>query len=123
VSPTLRAVAAAVLAAATLRLTRFEIAGESMTPALSPGDWVFAVKRPRRIRVGDVVVFEMHPGFEVAKRVAEAPAGIDGLWLLGDNPQAGSVDSRSLGLIAPDRVIARLLLRYRPRPLTAVSQK
>jgi signal peptidase I len=121
-SSTLRAIGATVLAAVTLRLTRYEIAEESMTPALSPGDWVFAVKRPRRIRVGDIVVFEMQPGFEVVKRVADPPAGTDGLWLLGDNPEAGSVDSKSLGPIALDRVIARLVVRYRPGPLTAVGR-
>lgn len=92
-----------------------------MAPALMPGDWVFAVKRPKRVRVGDVVVFEMRPGFEVVKRVAP-PADADGLWLLGDNPDAGSVDSRSLGPIAPGRVVAKLLLRYRPRPLTAIGR-
>jgi hypothetical protein len=68
------------------------------------------------------VVFEMQPGFEVVKRVADPPAGTDGLWLLGDNPEAGSVDSKSLGPIALDRVIARLVFRYRPGPLTAVGR-
>ncbi|MEX1207929.1 MAG: S26 family signal peptidase [Acidimicrobiia bacterium] len=121
-SSILRAAGATVLAALSLRLTRFEIAEESMTPALMPGDWVLAVKRPRGIRVGDVVVFEMQPGFEVVKRVAEPPPGSAGLWLLGDHPGAGSVDSRSLGAIPRDRVIARLILRYHPRPLAAVGR-
>lgn len=118
----LRAIGATALAAASLRLTRFEIAEESMTPALMPGDWVFAVKRPRRIRVGDIVVFEMRPGLDAVKRVATPPPGAAGLWLLGDNPAAGSVDSRSLGSIDPERIVARLLLRYRPLPVAGLSR-
>ena len=103
-------------AALTGRLTRYEIAEESMLPALEPGDWVLATKRPRSIDPGMVVVFEMRPGFEAVKRVAPPPPGVEGLWLLGDNPQAGSVDSRTLGAIDPGRVTAKVLLRYRPWP-------
>ena len=105
-----------LFAALTGRLTRYEIAEDSMLPALRPGDWVFAAKRPRTVRPGMVVVFEMRPGFEAVKRVAPPPPDIEGLWLLGDNPDAGSVDSRTLGPIDPDRVTARALLRYRPWP-------
>ena len=105
-----------LLAAVTGRLTRYEIAEESMLPALRPGDWVFATKRPRRVEPGMVVVFEMRPGFEAVKRVAPPPADAEGLWLLGDNPEAGSIDSRTLGPIDPERVTARVLLRYRPLP-------
>jgi signal peptidase I len=118
--PIFRAIVATALAASTLRLTRFEIAEESMLPSLAPGDWVFAAKRPRRYQVGDVVVFELRPGFEVVKRVAAAPPGIEGLWLLGDNH--GSIDSRTLGPIPPSRVVAKVLLRYRPRPFAAVGR-
>ena len=105
-----------LFAALTFRLTRYEIAEESMAPALGPGDWVLAEKRPRRIRPGMVVVFEMRPGFEAVKRVATTPPGIEGLWLLGDNPGAGSIDSRTLGPIDRERVTARVLVRYRPSP-------
>ena len=109
-----------LLAAVAGRLTRYEIAEDSMFPALTAGDWVLATKRPRRILPGQVVVFEMRPGFEAVKRVAVAPPGVEGLWLLGDNPGAGSVDSRSLGPIDPARVTARVLLRYRPLRLKAI---
>jgi len=109
-----------LLAALTGRLTRYEIAEDSMLPTLRASDWVFAVKRPRTIGPGMVVVFEMRPGFEVVKRVAPPPPGVEGLWLLGDNAEAGSVDSRTLGPIEPERVTGRLLLRYRPGPFTAV---
>lgn len=109
-----------LLAALTLRLTRYEIAERSMAPTLQPGDWVLGVKRPRRIHPGMIVVYEMRPGFEAVKRVGVPPPGVDGLWLLGDNPDAGSVDSRSLGPIDPAQVTARLLLRYRPLPMRAI---
>jgi hypothetical protein len=104
-------------AAVTLRLIRYEIAEDSMLPALRSGDWVLGSRRPRRLRVGDVVAVELRPGFEVVKRVAEPPPGTDGVWLLGDNQEAGSVDSRTFGAVDPDRVRARFVLRYHPRPI------
>jgi hypothetical protein len=121
VSPTLRSVGSTVLAGLSLRLVRYEIAEESMVPALWPGDRVLGVRRPQRLRTGDVVVFELRPGFEVVKRVSPPPAGTHGLWLLGDNPAGGSVDSRTLGPVDPRSVRARLLLRYRPRPIRPVA--
>ena len=42
------------------------------------------------------------------------------IWVLGDNPGAGSVDSRALGPIPADRVRARLFLRYHPGPLAPI---
>ncbi|MDP2622504.1 MAG: S26 family signal peptidase [Actinomycetota bacterium] len=109
-----------MLAALGLRLVRHEIAEESMVPALRPGDWVLGVRRPQRLRTGDVVVFDLRPGFEVVKRVSPPPAGTHGLWLLGDNPAAGSVDSRMFGPVSADRIKSRLLLRYQPRPVQAI---
>lgn len=116
----LGAVARLLGAALTLRLTRYEIAEESMVPTLHPGDWVLGVRRPRRVRTGDVVVVEIRSGFDVVKRVAEPPPGSTGLWLLGDNRDAPSVDSRSLGGVEADRVRARLVARYHPRPMRIV---
>lgn len=109
-----------IVGALTLRLRRYVIAEESMAPALMPGDRVAAVRSPRRLRPGDVVVFELRPGFEVVKRIAPSPPGVEGLWVLGDNPGAGSVDSRTIGPIEPDRVAARVELRTHPRPFSPV---
>jgi hypothetical protein len=67
-----------------------------------------------------VVVFDLRPGFEIVKRVSPPPAGTHGLWLLGDNPAAGSVDSRMFGPVSADRIKSRLLLRYQPRPVQAI---
>jgi len=110
------------IAALTFRLRRYEIAEESMSPTLSAGDRVLATRRPHRVRPGDVVIFELRPGFDVVKRVAAPPPGVDGVWVLGDNPGAGSVDSRILGPIAPERIEARVEVRSRPRPIRAVGR-
>jgi hypothetical protein len=108
-----------VIAALTLRLRRYEIVERSMGPALMPGDWVLATRSPRRLRPGDVVVFGLRPGFDIVKRVAQAPPGVEGLWVLGDDPAAGSVDSRDFGPIARERIEARVEVRSRPRPIRA----
>jgi hypothetical protein len=118
------AVIAAALWAAVRRPVRYEIADHSMEPTLRPGDWVIAWRRPGRIRLGDVVVVEhpRRPGFEMVKRVAalgdEPGTGIPerGLWLLGDNPGAGSVDSRIIGGFPGSSLRARVVARYRPLP-------
>ena len=66
--------AAGVIATALLlsRLTRYEIAEESMQPGLRPGDWVIGLRRPGSVAAGDVVVLDLpgRPGFEIVKRVA-----------------------------------------------------
>lgn len=109
-----------IAATVTLRLRRYTIAEESMAPSLMPGDRVLAVRSPRRVRPGDVVVFDLRPGFEVVKRVAPTPPGVDGIWVLGDNPGAGSVDSRSFGAIDPARITARIEARTHPGPFAAI---
>jgi len=119
------AAAAGTAAALTRRLVTYEIADRSMEPGLRPGDWVLGL-RCRSVRRGQVVVFEhpQRPGFELVKRVAAGPGEqVDGaalgpgeMWVLGDNPAAGSVDSRVLGAIPGALLRARLLLRYRPGP-------
>lgn len=123
-------VIAAALWLALRRPVRYEIADHSMEPTLRPGDWVIAWQRPGRVRVGDVVVVEHphRPGFEMVKRIA-AVAGrpapdsgipVRGVWLLGDNPQAGSVDSRVMGAFPDSSLQARVFARYRPLPLRRI---
>jgi len=129
--------AAGVIAGAMLiaRLTRYEIAEASMQPALSPGDWVLGIRHPREIAAGDVVVLEMpdRPGFEIVKRVTavggdtlETPdgartVGADEVWVLGDDPAAGSVDSRHFGPVPRDSIRARVVWRYKPLPVTRIG--
>ena len=125
----IRLLSAALAVTAAARLARrpvaYEIADHSMEPALRPGDWILGVRRPRARR-GDVVVFDhpRRPGFALVKRVTAGPGdqvggtllGPDQVWVLGDNPAAGSVDSRRLGPIPIGLLHARLLVRYRPWP-------
>jgi len=124
-----------LLGALLWRLTRYEIADRSMEPTLQDGDRVVAVSSPRRIRVGDVVVVEHphRPGFEMVKRVAAlegrlapgvgVPVVAGGLWVLGDNPEAGSVDSRGIGAVAGKLVRARVVARYRPLPPSWIRRR
>ena len=123
------ALAVAALVEFLRRLVAYEVADRSMEPTLRPGDWVLGV-RGRRARRGDVVVFAhpLRPGFEMVKRVAAADGedmgrvalGPGEVWVLGDNPDSGSVDSRALGPIRTEWVRARLLLRYHPGPVAPV---
>ena len=124
------ALVAALVVAVTRLLVAYEISDRSMEPALRHGDWVLGTRRPRLLRRGQVVVFAhpMRPGFDMVKRVAAVAGEEVGrvalsrgeVWALGDNPDAGSVDSRSLGPIRREWVRARLLLRYRPGPPSRV---
>jgi signal peptidase I len=128
----MRAVWVGVIAAALWlvlrRPVRYEIADRSMEPTLQSGDWVIAWQRVGRVHVGDVVVVEHphRPGFEMVKRVAglEGEPGPDspvrGVWLLGDNPEAGSVDSRIIGVFPKSSLRARVVARYRPLPLRRI---
>jgi type IV secretory pathway protease TraF len=121
-------------AAALARLTRYEIADRSMEPVLRAGDWVIGIRRPAVVRPGEIVVFEHRPGLEMVKRVAgvagdriSTPRGnrilAEGeVWVLGDNPAAGSVDSRAFGPIAPRDIRARLVARYHPRPFRRLDR-
>lgn len=100
------------------RWRRFAIADHSMRPTLQDGDWVLGVAHPKRVRVGDVVVCDLpgREGFSIVKRVETIDSASSALWLLGDDPAAGSVDSRSFGAIPMAAITARVLLRYRPLP-------
>jgi nickel-type superoxide dismutase maturation protease len=88
---------------------RVEVVGESMLPALAPGDRLL-VLRAGRPRVGDVVAVRL-TSRTVVKRVAAC--GPDGLTVLGDNPGA-STDSRTLGPVARSTVRGRAFYRYAP---------
>ncbi len=102
---------------------RVEIRGDSMAPALLPGDSALAVsvRTPGR---GHVVVVEHpeRPGFEIVKRIVGVPGDLtpDGrvlgpgeYWIEGDNPSR-STDSRQHGPVRIDRITARVRLIYRP---------
>lgn len=98
---------------------RVEVAEGSMAPALLPGDWLLLDPSCRRWpRPGSIVVIrEPGTGILAIKRVAARGSG-GGLapreaWLLGDAP-AGSIDSRTYGLLDADALVARAWFRYGP---------
>lgn len=123
------ALAAAAAIALLRRLVTYEIGDHSMSPTLQPGDRVLGL-RGLPARRGDVVVFAhpLRPGFEMVKRVAAVPGedmgrvalGPGEMWVLGDNPDGGSIDSRALGPIRAEWLRSRLLLRYQPAPVAPI---
>lgn len=119
----LLAVAAAGAWAARRRPFRVVVEGESMGPALRPGDQLLCV-RPRRIRRGDVVVVRpASRGFEMVKRVTGLPHDPIGERRLrddeylveGDDPLR-STDGRSFGPVSRGEIIGVAVLRYLPHP-------
>jgi nickel-type superoxide dismutase maturation protease len=97
-------------------LRAVEVTGESMLPALRPGDWL--LMRPgARIVPGSVVVAR-HPRERatlIIKRAARRDAG--GWWLESDNQRAaGRQDSWDFGAVPDDLIVGRVVLRYWPRP-------
>ncbi|WP_372734097.1 S24 family peptidase [Nocardioides sp.] len=97
------------------------VSGDSMRPALVPGDRLVVDYR-RRPRPGDLVLARFDDGTLAVKRAIEprtTATGAPGWWLLSEDPTVG-VDSRHRGAVAGDRVIAvvrlRVWRRLRRRP-------
>ncbi|MGH9003112.1 MAG: nickel-type superoxide dismutase maturation protease [Acidimicrobiia bacterium] len=106
---------------AARHLRRIEITGESMAPALAPGDRV-VVFRGGRLRTGDIVacVDPRDPNRTVVKRVA-AVVGRE-YTVIGDNFNH-SIDSRHFGPIDAKSIIGRLIFRYFPEGRTGVIRR
>jgi nickel-type superoxide dismutase maturation protease len=99
------------------------VVGDSMLPALRPGDRVIVdvwTYRHRTPRPAEIVVVRPAPGSAaLVKRVARVvptPSGRDAVWVLGDNPP-DSLDSRRLGPIDRERILGRVVLRVWPPPV------
>jgi Peptidase S24-like len=93
------------------------VGGDSMRPALAPGDRLL-VRYGARVRPGAVVLARFADGTLAVKRATErrtSRTGAPAWWLLSDNPTSG-VDSRHRGPVAESDVIAVALLRVWPRP-------
>ena len=94
-----------------LFIRRLSVEGTSMMPTYAPGERLTALRRWRKVRVGDVVVVRdpREPSRWLLKRcVARDGARLD---LRGDNA-AASTDSRDFGLVA-SRDVAWLVLKQR----------
>jgi signal peptidase I len=110
-----------LVTAAVSRLTRVEVAGDSMRPTFEPGDRLL-VRRTRRPRRGDVVALldPRDASRLLVKRVAALDD--DGVVVLGDNP-AASTDSRLFGPVAPDRLVGVAIYRYAPSSRTTALRR
>jgi nickel-type superoxide dismutase maturation protease len=86
--------------------------GDSMQPALEPGDRLL-VRRTRRPRAGDVVA--LRDPRDQARVLVKRVAGLtdDGVVVLGDSPGA-STDSRAFGPVPPALLIGVAFYRYGP---------
>ena len=86
------------------------VRGRSMQPTLYDGDRLL-VRHGRQPRAGGLVVVRLPNGVVAVKRaVRREPAG---WWVKRDNPTEG-VDSRRVGVIADEDVLARVYGRVWP---------
>ncbi|GAA4576969.1 S24 family peptidase [Planotetraspora kaengkrachanensis] len=95
-------------------ITAVRVTGDSMIPALRPGDWLL-VRRGAAIRPGDVVVARRPHGL-IVKRAFRLTD--EGWWVESDNQRApGRQDSWNFGAVPADDVVGRVVARYWPWPL------
>lgn len=81
------------------------VTGESMLPALRPGQLVVARSFFRGVRPGDIVIIR-HDGLEKIKRVQKVRTRE--FYVVGDNsPQ--STDSRSFGWLTQEQLLAKII--------------
>lgn len=99
------------------RYRRFAISGQSMTPTLSPGDWVLVDEHAYRTKLperGDVVVLAdpREPQRHLVKRITSVDLHGE-VRVEGDNA-AESTDSRHFGPVPAKMLIGRVRWRYWP---------
>ena len=113
----------AVFGAAYLfwRADVLELPSEGCSPlnGFAPGARVLVDRSPGHLRPGDPVLFRGRPGELLLGRVVDPPAevGVEqrdaldagDLWIVAEREDCPGRDSRELGPIAPDDVVARLL--------------
>lgn len=98
-----------------MSIMRVRVEGESMLPALSPGDHLLVRRSGRRPRPGDVLVARLptDPERLIVKRLAWRSA--EGWWLESDNQRApGRKDSWDFGAVSDELLVGRVVLRYWP---------
>ncbi|WP_214110207.1 S24 family peptidase [Acrocarpospora catenulata] len=91
--------------------TTVRVAGDSMLPALRPGDCLL-VRRNAAIRPGDLVIARRPHGL-IVKRAFRRSG--EGWWLESDNQRAaGRQDSWDFGAVPDTEIVGRVVLRYWP---------
>lgn len=99
---------------ALLPLARYRVEGESMAPALAPGERVLVNRAAywlRSPRPGDLVVLRDPRRRErlLLKRIDRPAAG--GWLVVGDNSEA-STDSRTFGPVRRELIVGKVWFRY-----------
>jgi hypothetical protein len=94
------------------RLGMAIVRGRSMAPTLLDGDRLL-VRYGTAPRVGRLAVVRFSDGVVAVKRLEHQSS--DGWWVVRDNAFEGR-DSWSAGAIAPDGVLALVVVRIWPRP-------
>ncbi len=88
------------------------VSGDSMRPALAPGDRVL-ILRTRRPRPGDIAaVVDPRDGSRVLLKRVAATSGTT-VVVVGDNP-GSSTDSRHFGPVPRENVVGVAVYRYSP---------
>ncbi len=100
-------------------VTRVEVVGMSMAPALLPGDRLLVLRWPRLVApwpfAGEVVALRdpRRPARVLVKRVGTVDRHAATVEVLGDDASA-STDSRSFGPVPRSLVLGRAVYRYAP---------
>jgi nickel-type superoxide dismutase maturation protease len=106
--------AAVALAGTLIRPRRLEVVGESMLPALLPGDRVLVLRLPPAPGTVVAVADPRDSGRLLLKRLGPGhPVVGEGYLVLGDNP-AASTDSREFGPVPARLLRGRAVWRYAP---------
>ena len=85
--------------------------GDSPLLAFRPGAQLLIDRKHKDGRAGDVLLFRDELGRLLLGRVSAPPSPQTraGVWLLADNPQVSLLDSRTLGPIARNHIVGRVV--------------